>query len=67
MRLFRSRKDDTSVEPCYKTVKALPAIILEDDQGPAEMKRSKNFLKHSIESFNVVYYCRSVLCLLTVR
>lgn len=42
MRLFRSRKDDTPAEPaCYKTVKALPAIILEDDHAPAEMKRRK--------------------------
>lgn len=65
MRLFRSRKDDTPVEPCYKTVKALPAIILEDDQGPAEMKRSKNFLKN--QSNLLMHYTRSVLCLLTVR
>lgn len=46
------KKDDVSaasattntgtMEPMsYKTVKALPAVILEDDQGPAEMKRRK--------------------------
>ncbi|XKL64098.1 hypothetical protein PGB90_004184 [Kerria lacca] len=41
MKLFRSKKDDDpSIEQSsYRTVKALPAIILENDQGPAEMKR----------------------------